>query len=298
MSAEPHHHGHAANTHRLTLALLLTLGYAGVEAAAGWWSGSLALLADAGHMLTDATSLGLAALAAWWSTQAPSRRFSYGMARLEILAGLLNAVLMLGVIGATSVAAVNRLLQPILVQGETITTVATVGLGINILVLWLLAHGEKNLNTRAALLHVLGDLLGSIAALMAGVIIVYTGWMPIDPILSLLIVMLIMVSTLSPLREALVALLEGVPPHLDLAVVGRAMAGVEGVSSVHDLHIWSLSSDRLALSAHVVVVSSFEHWPTVLKREQTLLAEQFDIHHITLQPESCDIPLQQITKKG
>jgi len=281
MSAEHHHQ--SITTH-LSLALFITLGYAGVEAIAGWWSGSLALLADAGHMLIDATSLGIAALAAHWSTRTPSPRFSYGMARIDILAGLINALLMIGVMVATSVAAVNRLLQPSLVHGEAVTLVATIGLGINILVLWLLAKGEKTLNTRAALLHVIGDLLGSITALMAGVIIVYTGWMPIDPILSLVIVTLIMFSALHLLHEALTALLEGVPPWVELNTVGQAMAAIEGVDSVHDLHIWSLSSSRLALSAHLVV-DSLDNWPTLLHRERQLLLTRFNISHITLQPE-------------
>lgn len=277
-----HHHGHGSNY--LPAALVVTLLYAAVEAGAGWWAGSLALLSDAGHMLTDALALALAAAAAWAARRPPTPRLSFGLQRIEILAALGNAGFMLAVIIAIAWSAVDRLLHPVPVQGMVVTAVALLGLLINIGVAWLLAHGETTLNTRAALLHVIGDLLGSVAALAAGLIIHFTGWTPADPLLSLFICALILFSTLRLAREAVHALLEGVPPGLTLQEVGGRMAAVEGVESVHDLHIWSLSSRQAALSAHVVV-RDLDDWPRILSALLEKLHADFEIDHATLQPE-------------
>lgn len=289
--SENHQHGSAHHTHqhadagpRLFWALLLTLGFAAVEAGAGFWSGSLALLGDAGHMVTDSASLGLAAFAAWLARRPPSPRHTYGLGRVETLAALLNVLFMVLVVVAISVAAISRFLEPVKVNGEAVTLVAIVGLCINIGVAWLLMHGEQTMNTRGALLHVLGDLLGSVAALLAGAVIVYTGWTPIDPLLSILICVLVLGSSLRLLREVLRALLEGVPAHLSVEQIGRVLAAVPGVRSVHDLHIWTLSSNRIALSAHLVV-EGFEQWPGILAEAKHLLLHQ-GITHVTLQPES------------
>jgi len=295
-----HAHGHAAY---LPAALIVTLLYAGVEAGAGWWAGSLALLSDAGHMLTDALALALAATAAWAARRPPTARLSFGLQRIEILAALGNAGFMLAVILGIAWSAVERLLHPAPVHGLAVTAVALVGLVVNLGVAWLLAHGESTLNTRAALLHVLGDLLGSVAALASGLIIQFTGWTPADPLLSLLICGLILVSTLRLAREAVHALLEGVPPGLSLPDVGRRMAAVEGVVSVHDLHIWSLSSRRSALSAHVVV-RDLDAWPRILDALGHALHDDFEIAHATLQPElfrpvlyAIDEPAQPLLKR-
>jgi cobalt-zinc-cadmium efflux system protein len=267
------------------LAVALTLGYAVVEAAAGWASGSLALLSDAGHMVTDGASLALAAVAAWLARRPPSRRHTYGLGRAEALAALVNTLLMVGVVAAIAAAAVGRFLSPVPVRGDLVTWVALIGLGVNLGAAWLLMGGRSNINVRGALLHVLGDLLGSVAALVSGVVILYTGWTPVDPVLSLVIAGLILVSSLRLLREALHALLDGVPLDLELSAVGTAMAAVEGVRSVHDLHIWSLSGETRALSAHVVL-RRMDDWGGVLARLRTLLAQLFHIDHITLQPET------------
>lgn len=280
-----HDHHHPAPTGRLlVLALGLTLGFAVVEAVAGWWAGSLALLGDAGHMLTDSLALAIAAVASVVARRPPSQRHSYGLARVEALAALVNGVTMLAVVGWITWQAVNRLVAPQPVHGETVSAVALVGLLINLLVAWLLSRGGHDLNTRAALLHVLGDLLGSVAALAAGLVIMLTGWTPVDPLLSMLISGLILASTLRLLRNVVSTLLEAVPDGLSLPEIGQAMAAVPGVASVHDLHIWSLGSRQVALSAHVVV-ARFEQWPTVLLQLRTLLASRYHIEHSTLQPE-------------
>lgn len=285
------HHAHAAGP-RLVWALALTLGFAGVEVLAGFWSGSLALLGDAGHMLTDSASLALAAIAARLAQRPPSLRHTYGLGRVETLAALLNVLFMAVVVVGISMAAIDRLLTPTTIHGETVTVVAVIGLCVNVGVAWLLMQGEQTLNTRGALLHVLGDLLGSVAALVAGAVIWRTGWTPIDPLLSLLICALILVSSLRLLREVVHALLEGVPSALSLEEIGQALAGVEGVRSVHDLHIWTLSSNRIALSAHVVV-DALDRWPAVLADMQHLLTHR-GIGHVTLQPEINVHPLRRM----
>jgi cobalt-zinc-cadmium efflux system protein len=287
------HHHHAGSSRALLLSVGLTLGYSAIEAAAGWWAGSLALLGDAAHMLTDSLALGLAAGAAAMAARPPSARHSYGYGRLEILATLINAALMIGLVATICAEAVQRLFAPLPVGGTTVTAVALIGLGINLLAAWLLSGNRENLNVRAALLHVMGDLLGSVAALLSGVIILSTGWTRIDPILSLLIAVLILFSSLSVLREALLALMEGVPRHLNLSEIGEAIAGTPGVEAVHDLHVWSLSGDRAALSAHLVI-RELGGWIAVMARVQGMLHERFGIAHTTLQPE----PIEQQVPVG
>ncbi len=279
-----HHHRGEATGRILWLATGLTLGYAGVEAGVGWWAGSLALVADAGHMLNDAAALALAAVAAWLARRPVSARHSYGFGRAEFLAALVNSLGLLVLVAWIAVSAINRLREPQPVMGEAVSLAAVVGLGINVLVAWLLGRGAQNLNTRAASLHVLGDLLGSVAALLSGVMIAFTGWTPIDPLLSLGIGALIVVSGFRLLREALHGLMEGTPFDLAPEDIGRALATVPGVASVHDLHVWSVGSERVMLTAHLIV-RDLHQWESVLDACRALLVERFGIHHATLQPE-------------
>lgn len=279
----------------LWLATGLTLVYAAIEAAIGWWAGSLALVADAGHMVNDAGALALAAAAAWFARRPASRLHSYGFGRAEFIAALVNSLALLALVAWLAVSAVRRLQDPQPVAGEAVSVTAALGLAINILVAWLLSRGERSLNTRAALLHVVGDLLGSIAALIAGVVITFTGWTPIDPLLSLFIGALIVLSSLRLLREALHGLMEGVPPHLSLEDIGRAMAAVPGVASVHDLHIWSVAPDEPMLSAHLTV-KDLKRWPAVLAATRALLAERYGIEHATLQPEPVEQVIRLVTR--
>jgi cobalt-zinc-cadmium efflux system protein len=262
---------------------LLTAGFAVVEAISGWLAGSLALLSDAAHMVTDAGALAIGAAAARLADRPPSLRHSYGLQRAEVVGALVNAAFMLAVIAWIAFEAVSRLLQPQPVQGPAVLLVAALGLLINLLVLRVL-HGGEDLNTRAARLHVLGDLLGSVAALTAGLVITISGWTPVDPILSLLISGLILVSTTRLLREALSVVLEGVPGHLSLSDIGESLAALEGVKEVHDLHVWTLASGNYALSAHVRL-QRLEEWPALLARATVLLRERFGIEHLTIQPE-------------
>lgn len=281
---DDHHHSHPHSSRTLLWAVTITLGFAGVEAFGGWISHSLALLGDAGHMLTDSSALGLAAFASWLMHRPPSQRHSYGLVRAEIVAALINSGLMLAIVIGIIVAAIDRLSHPHSVTAGMVMGIAFIGLLVNIAVAWVLHRGDNSLNTRAALLHVMGDLLGSVAALVAGAVIWLTGWTLIDPILSLLICGLILVSSLRLLREAIHVIMEGVPAGIDLHEVGMAMARIDGVASVHDLHVWTLSSGNIALSAHVMV-ENIQDWQPVLNTLQHLLHDRFDIEHTTIQPE-------------
>jgi cobalt-zinc-cadmium efflux system protein len=296
--AEHHHHGHSHGEpgraqgagRALRAAAGLTVGFAVLEALGGWWTGSLALLSDAGHMLTDGAALGLSAIAAWIARRPPSSRHSYGLGRAEILASLINAGAMLVIVTAIAFEAFLRLRQPGEVDGALAAAIAAAGLVLNIVVLrWLSPHAH-DLNTRGARLHVIGDALGSLAALASGAVIAVSGWMPIDALASLLICVLIAASSLRLLRESLHALMEGVPRGLSVEAIGGEMASVEGVESVHDLHVWLLSGSRTALSAHVVV-RSMAQWDRLLGELQERLHEKFGIDHVTLQPESGLRPL-------
>jgi cobalt-zinc-cadmium efflux system protein len=282
-----HDHSHAGHDHgdnRLGWATGLTFAFAAVEAATGYWANSLALLGDAGHMVTDAGALILAAAAARLARRPASAQHSYGFGRAEVIAALINALLILGLAGALLVSAVRRLQNPEPVAGMAVLLVALVGLLFNLGVLALLIRGTQTLNIRAAVLHVVGDALGSIAALISGAVVLATGWMPIDPLLTLVICALLLTGSIRVLREGLQVVMEGVPAHVDLALVGRTLAAVPGVHGIHDLHIWSLSSGRIALSAHVDL-DTLEEWPALLTRLRHLLAERFEIDHVTLQPE-------------
>jgi cobalt-zinc-cadmium efflux system protein len=278
------HHSHTGSARALLFALALTLVFAAVEALAGWWSGSLALLSDAAHMFTDSSALGLAAGAAWLARRPPSLRHSYGLVRAEVLAALFNSVLMLFLLGYIVHEAITRFATPRDIDGAAVLGVATLGLLVNLGVAWVLSHAEHTLNSRAALLHVLGDILGSLAAIAAGAVILLTGWTPIDPLLSLLVAALILVSALRLLRETLHVLMEGVPMQVQLDAVGRDLATLDGVRRVHDLHVWTLASGSIALSAHLEIRTLAE-WPGILDAARARLASAHGIDHVTLQPE-------------
>ena len=280
-----HGHAHAGNNGTLLVALLLTLSFAGVEALAGWWSGSLALMSDAAHMLTDSSALGLAAAAAWLARRPPSFRHSYGLVRAEVLAALFNSVLMLVLIVFIVREALERIGAPREIAGGTVVGVAVIGLIVNLVVAWILHRGEQTLNSRAALLHVLGDALGSVAAITAGIVIVATGWTPIDPLLSLLVAVLILVSALGLLREVVHVLMEGVPLNVQLDAVGRDLAALDGVLRVHDLHVWTLASGSIALSAHLEI-RNLADWPGILAAARQTVDTRHGIRHVTLQPEA------------
>lgn len=284
---EHDHHHVDRSSRQLFLALFFTLGFAGVEAVTGWFANSLALMGDAGHMVTDSVSLGLAALAARLARRPASETLSYGFGRAEVVSAMVNAFFMLAIVAGIVFNAIGRITNPPEVKGMMVLVVAAIGLVVNIAVAWILSRGERTINIRGAMLHVMGDLLGSVAALTSGAVILLTGWTPVDPLLSLFISALILVSALRLLLEAFHVVMEGVPPEINLAEVGQSMAGVNGVRSVHDLHIWRLDSHTVALSAHVIV-DKLAVWEPVLRNLKQHLEDQYHIDHITLQPETVE----------
>ena len=294
-SAHLHAHGEgdAKHVHSITgrsqailgWALGLTLVFAVVEVAAGFLANSLALISDAGHMVTDAAALGLALMAQLIARRPPSARHSFGFVRAEALAAFVNALAMLAVVGWIASEAIGRFTAPEPVQGETVIMVAAVGLAINLVVAWILSRDKKSLNTRAALVHVMGDMLGSVAAIIAGVVIALTGWMQIDPLLSMLVAVLILKSTFGVLRDSYHFLMEAVPHHIDYIQVGADLARVPGVLSVHDLHVWDMSPGEPALIGHLQI-RDLSEWPQVLDAVKAMLLERHGIDHVTLQPET------------
>ena len=278
------HSKQVSNQNLLLIALVLTLGFAGVEGAAAYFANSLALISDAGHMVTDAAALGLALLAQIISRRPPSPKHSFGFGRAEALAAFVNSIAMLALVVWIVFEAISRFYDPHKVDGFTVTVVASIGLLMNIVVAWVLSRDKKSVNTRAALVHVMGDLLGSIAALIAGVVIQLTGWMPIDAILSILVSLLILKSTISILNESYHFLMEGVPLHIDYLQVGKDLRGVPGVLAVHDLHVWEMTPSFPALIGHIEI-AEMQEWPLIMSRINTMLLDQHGIDHVTLQPE-------------
>jgi cobalt-zinc-cadmium efflux system protein len=282
--AEHQHYTVQRSQSVLAWSLALTLGFAVVEVVTGFMSNSLALISDAGHMVTDAAALGLALLAQLIAKRPPSARHSFGFGRAEALAAFVNSLVLLLLVGWIGFEAVQRFSQPEQVHGATVFIVAGIGLAINLVLAYILSRGDSNMNTRAALVNVIGDLLGSVAALVAGAVIYYTGWMQIDPLLSLFVALLILKSTLGVLRESYHFLMEGVPDQIDYLKVGADLEQVEGVCSVHDLHVWDMSPGQPALIGHVEIID-LARWPDILHAIKAMLLEKHGIDHITLQAE-------------
>ena len=270
----------------MAAALVLTCIIAVVEAIGGWLTGSLALLSDAGHMWTDVSALGLALLAAWWAGRPANRKRTYGYVRLEILSALVNGVMLLAITVFIVIEALERLKRPTPVLLGPMALVATIGLGGNLLAMGFL-HSGHSLNTRSAFWHVLGDALSSVGVLVGAAVMALSGWHWVDPLISIGISAVVVVGGWRLLREAVDVLLETVPPHVDVDGVEKALAGIPSVVAVHDLHIWTVGSGMVALSAHLVVdePSACEN-DTILVAAKRALVERFGIDHSTLQIES------------
>lgn len=293
-----HHHGVAERPRKRILATLaLTTAIMVAEAVGGFLSGSLALMADAGHMLTDNLALVVAFVALTLGTKPADDRRTYGYRRLEIFGAMFNGMALMAVSGSIVYEALHRWVDPRAIALPTMVAVASIGLLANLGGLWLL-HGEKgNINVRAAFLHVLGDTLGSVGVLVGALIIALTGWTRADVVISLGIAILIVVSSVGLLREVFDVLLEAAPRHIDTEAVRRSICAVPGVNGVHDLHVWSITSGMPALSAHVVVLDRTRDSHDVLVAIRNKLRESFGIDHTTLQIErnpkvgcGCDAP--------
>ncbi|HEV8715973.1 MAG TPA: cation diffusion facilitator family transporter [Candidatus Binatia bacterium] len=281
-------HDHSHNQRQLTLALGLTGGYCVVEFIGGWIVNSLALLSDAGHMLSDVTAMGLSLFAAYISTLPVTSQKTFGYYRAEILAAFFNGLALWLVAGIIFREAYYRFFSPPEVQGQGMILIAGAGLFVNLLTAWML-HGahDTNLNLRGVFLHVLSDALGSVGAIIAGVLILWTGWYWADPVTSMVIGCLILLSSFSLVRESVDILMQATPRHLDLAEVQQTLESVTGVARVHDLHVWTLTSGLFTLTAHVVVNGAYDHHALLNALEQ-VIQERFGIDHTTIQLEPQD----------
>jgi cobalt-zinc-cadmium efflux system protein len=282
-----HHHHHAHATERaLVAALVLSLGVTAGEFLAGHRTGSLALVADAWHMLSDAGSLVLALVANRWGKRARSPRKTFGYRRLEVLAALANGVL-LGVASVlVGLEAVDRLRHPEEVHGTGVVVAGGATLAVNLLIAWVLTRGERsNVNVRAALAHVLGDAMGSGAAMLAGAIVLWSGRSEADPLLGLLVSAYLLWSAWGLVQETAHVLMEGTPEGFDPEAIERAIRQVPGVASVHDLHVWSIGAGEPAVSAHVVMAPGGHHGDVVARAVCDMLERGFHVRHSTIQPE-------------
>ncbi|WP_205954337.1 CDF family zinc transporter ZitB [Pantoea stewartii] len=280
------HSGQDTNRTRLMAAFAVTALFMVAEVIGGWLSGSLALLADAGHMLTDTAALLMALLAVQFAKRKPNERHTFGLLRLTTLAAFVNALALIGITILIVWEAVERFTHPQPVTGGLMLGIAIAGLLANILSFWLLHHGseEKNLNVRAAALHVMGDLLGSMGAIVAAVIILFTNWTPIDPILSIVVSMLVLRSAWSLLRESLHELLEGAPASLDVKKLRRDLKrNIPEVRDVHHVHVWQVGEQPI-LTLHVQVIPPRDH-DGLLRRIHTYLHDHYQIEHATVQME-------------
>ncbi|PBI78287.1 CDF family zinc transporter ZitB [Rahnella victoriana] len=281
------------NSRRLLLAFLVTVIFMIAEVIGGLISGSLALLADAGHMLTDAAALLVALLAVRFAKRKPNSRHTFGYLRLTTLAAFVNAAALLVIVVLIVWEAIARFVNPQPVMGTTMLVIAIAGLFANILAFWLLHQGEEkaNINVRAAALHVLGDLLGSIGAVAAALIIMNTGWTPIDPILSVLVSCLVLTNAWRLLRESFHELLEGTPEEIDIDKLRRDLSmSIPEVRNVHHVHVWQIGEQRL-MTLHVQVIPPHDH-DALLERIRHHLLEKCRIGHATIQMEygRCEAP--------
>lgn len=306
----PHEHAHSPHNHSphdqargtsqrtLLVVLILTFVYMLAEAVGGYLANSLALLSDAGHMFTDVAALALSLLAVRFASRPATPRKTYGFYRLEILAALANGVTLIVLSGLICFEAYERLRQPEEVQGRMLIAISVGGLAVNLISAWMLSHSHQdNLNMRGAFLHVLGDMLGSVAAIIAGVLVIWRGWRWADPVFSVFISLLIIYSSWRLVADAVNVLLEGTPSHINPATVEQAMRKISGVREVHDLHIWTITSGRHALTAHVVVSNASESY-RVLREVRALLAEKFALTHSTIQIEDPTFATVVNLKKG
>ncbi len=283
-----HSHGSSASTHRgrLFVALALTASYMFVEAITGFITGSLVLVADAGHMLTDVAGLSLALVAIWLAQRPATGRKTFGYYRAEILAALVNAVLLFGVSGYIFFETYQRLREPPTVSSLPLLVVASIGLGVNLISARLLMSGSgESINVRGAFLEVVSDILGSVGAIIAGVILLTTGWKYADPLFAAAVGLFILPRTWNLLKGALDVLFEGTPAHIEIADVQRAILCVPDVQSVHDLHVWTVTSGFVALSGHVQVGEGTDR-DAALVALRSRLMKDFDIEHVTIQIEN------------
>ena len=294
-----HRHTHSSrHKHRLWVVFALSASFMVVQVVVGWWTNSLALLADAAHLFVDAAGVGLSLFAVWFAERPATAEKTYGYYRVEILAALVNGVVLCVLAIAILVEAWDRLGVRHEVSAGPVLVVAVAGLGVNLLAAWLLHAGAgESLNVRGAYLEVLGDALSSAAVIVAAAVILVTGWTAADALASAAIGLLILPRTFALLKQAVNVLLEGVPAHLDLAEIETALRRVPGVKRVHDLHVWTLTSGREAMSVHVEVEPGTPP-DRILDELHVVLHARFGIDHTTIQVETSAPSLLQITPRS
>lgn len=277
----------AAGRHKVRLvgALALTSSFMVAEAIGGIWTGSLALLADAAHMLTDAGGLVLALIAIRFAERPATPDKTYGYARMEVLSALTNAVVLLLLSFYILYEAYRRFLAPPEILGGPMLVVAVIGLAVNLISMWLLSAGSsESLNVKGAYFEVLSDMLGSLGVIAAAAVVMFTGWTLVDPIIGAGIGLFIVPRTWLLLRQAIHILMEGTPPEVDVGLLERKLLGIPGVAAVHDLHVWTITSGVDAMSCHLVVADMAQARPILVSANKAM-AEGFGLTHTTIQVE-------------
>lgn len=291
-----HDHSGGRNTNKkmLIIALVLTTGFMFAEIFGGILSNSLALLSDAGHMFSDAFSMALSLIAILLSAKPPSLKRTYGFFRFEILAAFINGITLAVIAVYIYYEAYQRIISPPEVQSNIMLVIAILGLLVNIAAMWILTRGDTsgNLNMRSAFLHVIGDMLGSVGAIAAGLLIMFFGWYIADPIISVIIATLILLSGWRVTKESVHILTEGSPRHIDLKELEEELVKIDGVISVHDLHVWTITSRMEALSCHIVIDPPANH-QEILLAAQKMIRDIYGINHTTLQLETENLKHQE-----
>jgi cobalt-zinc-cadmium efflux system protein len=291
-----HHHGHSGNKQGLLIALGITAGIMVLELVGGLWTNSLALLSDSGHMLSDAGALALSLLALWFTAKPSSARLSFGFHRIEILAALFNAVTLFVIAGLIIWEAIERFLHPAVVASGSMMLIACIGLIANLLSAWSLmrkgdVHG--NLNLRSAYLHILGDALGSVGAIIAGAVMLLFGWYVADPIISIIVSLLILKGAWGVLKSTLHILMEGTPSSISMVSVKQVLEEIEGVIDVHDLHVWTITSGIEAMSCHLLIKDDRDS-QAILQQGISVMEKRFGLTHTTIQIEKSTINHQAL----
>jgi cobalt-zinc-cadmium efflux system protein len=293
--SDSHNHSHShtgdqKNIKVLIFAFVLTACFMVIEFIGGFISNSLALISDAGHMLSDVASLGIAVWAINWGTKKADLSKTFGYKRIETIAAFVNGLTLVLVAGMILIEGVKRLLNPVEIQQEQLIIIASIGLFINLVIAFILFKNSKeSVNVRGAFLHVLSDLLGSVGAILAGLIIQFTGWLYADPLISIIIAILIIISSVKLLKDTFHTLMEGTPKDMDLKVVIDEIMKVPDITGVHDLHIWSLNESKIFLTAHIMVNDNIDS-RNKISEVKKVLHDNFHIEHSTLELETvrCD----------
>ena len=280
-----HHYVHPTSHRLLRFALLLTGTFVLIEIIGGYFANSLALLEDAGHIASDAMTLGIIAFTSWISVQPSSRKYSYGFGRAAVIATWTSSLFMFLIAFIVIIEAMKRIQHPLFVHSVPVIIITIFGILIDLVIISLLSRSEKTLNIRAILLHVVSDIVGTCAVLLSGIVIFFTQWSFIDSSLSVIVSILLIILSIRLWRKSIIILMEGVPTHLNIQKISQTITCFRGIQGIHDLHVWTLSPGGVtALSAHVNI-TDITSWDNILLGLKSTLKKQYHINHITLQPE-------------